>query len=264
VQNKNNINKYKFKEIIKNKLRDVQLLCIDEFHVLDISDVMIILEFFKIISNFHFMIVVINSNRSPEELYKNGIHRDRFAPVLDLINKNSHIIELNTKDYRLDVEKELINFINFNSKNFYNINNHKEFNRLFENKAKNLNAKIENKKYNLLKLEIELECIKKNDLVCIKIDFLSFFSKALYAKDYKDFFEALEIKKVYINNLINLDHHNDIIIRFIAFTDIAYEMNIYFIIGSNVSIYNIYVNGSLIFEFERIISRLNVICRDKN
>mgnify|MGYP003333137082 CR=1 FL=1 len=42
----------------------------------------------------------------------------------------------------------------------------------------------------------QLEYIKKNDLVCIKIDFLRFFSKSLYAKDYKNFFEELEIKKV--------------------------------------------------------------------
>jgi cell division protein ZapE len=254
-----NLNKENFKEIIKRKLKNIDLLCIDEFHVLDISDAMIILEFFKVIAGFPKMIVIINSNRAPEDLYKTGIHRERFIPVIDLIKKHSHIMLLSTKDYRQSLAKNLKSFLNFGNDN--RIKNQKDFYRLFENFAQSIGSEIKKIDHYILLKKINFDIIQNDSISYIYFDFCDFFSKPLYAKNYQKFLRHFCVKKIYINNLFNLDGHDDLVKRFIAFVDVAYELGIGFFIGSKVSLDEVYKKGSMIFEFDRIISRINVLCR---
>ena len=53
-------------------------------------------------------IVVASSNRPPDELYWNGIQRDRFLPFIDLLKRRCHIVSMwdSETDYRL-VQKKL-------------------------------------------------------------------------------------------------------------------------------------------------------------
>lgn len=263
---KNNLNKSKnirFSDLIYQKLKNIDILCIDEFHILDISDAMIIYEFFKILLKIKDIIVIINSNRSPDELYKDGIHKERFKPVLNIIKENSHIFLLETKDYRIDETKNLKNFVYFKDENFYNIKNELEFENLFLSNTKNPNAKFKLIKYTSDVHKMKLKIINFDGYSYILIDFMNFFSEPLYAINYKNLISDLKVKCFYINGILNLDNHNDIIKRFISFIDIIYEMNINIVIGSNVSILAIYTKGSMIFEFDRLISRLNVLCRER-
>lgn len=80
---------------------DVNLLCLDEFFVTDISDAMILDQLLRNLLKLE-VILVITSNIPPAELYRNGLQRRRFLPAIRLIEEEYRVIRLGgKKDYRL-------------------------------------------------------------------------------------------------------------------------------------------------------------------
>ncbi len=77
------------------------LLCLDEMEVRDIADAMIVARVFDRLFE-RGVVVVTTSNRHPDDLYKDGLQRDKFLPFIDLLKEKLDLLQLEARqDYRI-------------------------------------------------------------------------------------------------------------------------------------------------------------------
>jgi cell division protein ZapE len=81
--------------------RQVRLLCLDEFHVTDIGDAMLMRNFLQGLFD-NGVVLVTTSNKRPDDLYRDGLQRAQFLPAIELLRSNLEIVNVDAgTDYRL-------------------------------------------------------------------------------------------------------------------------------------------------------------------
>ena len=87
-------------ELGRRIARRFRLICFDEFHVADVTDAMILHRL--LVALFANRVsIVTTSNFRPDDLYPNGLHRDRILPAIELLKANLEVIGVDAGiDYR--------------------------------------------------------------------------------------------------------------------------------------------------------------------
>jgi len=93
-------------KLAERTARRYRLICFDEFHVSDIADAMILGRYLEQVMA-RGVEFVMTSNYHPDQLYPNGLQRERFLPAIDLIKSRLDVLQVdNGTDYRrLKMEK---------------------------------------------------------------------------------------------------------------------------------------------------------------
>jgi len=87
-------------QLAKRMAKKYRLICFDEFHVSDITDAMILHRLLKALFD-NGVGMVTTSNFKPDDLYPNGLNRDRVLPAIEMIKRELQVINVdNGTDYR--------------------------------------------------------------------------------------------------------------------------------------------------------------------
>jgi cell division protein ZapE len=92
--------------IAREFARDTRLICLDEFHIADITDAMLMKRLLEGLFE-QGVVMVTTSNFEPDALYLHGLQRNQFLPAIELIKENLDIVNVDAgTDYRLrELEK---------------------------------------------------------------------------------------------------------------------------------------------------------------
>ena len=81
--------------------RQYRVICLDEFHVSDITDAMLLANLLRALLSDG-VTIIATSNEAPADLYRDGLQRERFIPAIKLLEKELDVFELaGEHDYRL-------------------------------------------------------------------------------------------------------------------------------------------------------------------
>lgn len=223
----------------------MRLLCLDEFHIHDIGDAMIMANLLKAIHR-HGITLVATSNIAIIDLYKNGIQRERFMNTIDFLKQNN--TELNMghgTDYRFRTLKR-------NGTYFINTNNTSES---FLQKQMASLAPCPTKTHRQIEINgRSIDYIAMADDV-IWFDFNAICNTPRSDSDYIAIAE--QFHTVLLGNIpVIQEGHDNIAKRFIHLIDALYDYQVKCIISAAAAAENLYQGRLLSLAFERTISRL--------
>tara|TARA_B100001093_G_scaffold15260_1_gene14003 strand:+ start:5007 stop:6059 length:1053 start_codon:yes stop_codon:yes gene_type:complete len=230
---------------IKELGNKFKLLFIDEMHIFNIVDALIIKKIFFFLSKYK-IFLIISSNFHPDDLYKDGLQRADFIPFIELIKKNYAVINI---DINTDYRRQTLN----QSKTYFTPitdETKKEFNRLF-------NRFVDETHLTTIKIktnsrEISFDRCSSNILMT---EFKKICQSNLSHQDYTNIAKYFNL--IFLNNVPELNEQNkDSCRRFISLIDMLYENNCSIVILAAKPISNLNTNKSLDDEFKRTASRL--------
>ncbi|MBI2784893.1 MAG: cell division protein ZapE [Legionella longbeachae] len=231
-------------KIAKKLAKSMRILCFDEFMVHDVAYAMILAELLQSLIA-HGVIIVISSNIPPDDLYRNGVHRNRFLPAITAIKNNCNVLYLNEqRDYRIG-RAPLLDAYLFPLNEQTSQAMEKQFLLLAHEFKENGVISIQNRDIPFVKMG-EKTIWFAFDLLCnwprSQLDYLEISDK---------------FDTIFVSNIPVLTFNHTLqTIMFIHFIDVMYDRGINIIISAAVSVEDLYVEGEMKETFKRTLSSL--------
>ena len=241
----NNNKKYDLETYIKNLSKNINLIFIDELHIFNIVDALLIKKIFLLLQKYK-VFILISSNFEPRELYKDGLQRTDFLPFIDFVEKKFEVLHLkNMKDYR----REMLN----QSKTYFtpiNIKTSAEFKKLFD-------RFVDQSEIHIRKIKTKSRIIRFEKCTS-NISFCSFSELCIKNLAHEDYYNiAKAFKLIFISGVPSFNDSNaDQCRRFISLIDMLYNEKCSVIILADNPINQLCKINNLNKEFKRTASRL--------
>lgn len=231
--------------LAENLASEVQVLCLDEFVVTDITDAMILHGLMRAFFE-RGITLITTSNTQPERLYENGLQRERFLPTIGLLTTHTEVFNLDGgTDYRLRALQQAEVY----------------FTPLDERAAQGMRKHFTNLCGGHEEPETVIH-INHRDIAAIRL------APGVAWFDFKELCEGPRNTADYIE--IAREHHTVLLSevpkltpaldaaarRFLHLVDEFYDRNIKLIISAEVALDELYDGAVLRFEYERLKSRL--------
>lgn len=232
--------------IAKDLRRKYRIIFLDEMLVSDIASAMILKNLFFGLFKYG-VYLVTSSNFAPNQLYPNGLMRERFLSAIELIEQRLQILNLTSdKDYRRQSDIDNKMFIIGSN------HSHEKLAILFDQFAVN-NQTSSNDKIIIQSRPI---CYVKKSARIIWFKFDIICGKNRSELDYLDL--CNEFDYLVIEDISPIPAEDkDIARRLTYLVDILYDNHKKIILSASCSIEQIYIEGEWVVEFGRTISRLH-------
>ncbi|MCW8923650.1 MAG: cell division protein ZapE [Gammaproteobacteria bacterium] len=225
--------------------RQYRVLCLDEFIVTNIVDAMILHRLLKSLNQYS-VTLVMTSNRIPDDLYLNGLQRERFLPAIELIKQITHVIHLDGKtDHRASLT---------HASNVAHIKGNESETIKFEEKMHELVGDTI-KHGHILKIHNR----HVQTIACGKgvvwFDFSVLCHSPRAAQDYIQLAE--QFHTLLLSNVPIMDEYmDDKARRFIYLIDALYDKRVKLILSAEAEPGKLYTGDMLKFAYRRTLSRL--------
>ncbi len=225
-------------QVAESIVGKAEVLFLDEFHVNDIADAMLCVGLFKALYA-RGITLITTSNIRINELYKEGLQRDQFIPVIQLLQKFTTEIELKAgDDFRFREAKKSKEMSDTDIRNLLEIYKIEEgdYYKMIQVNKRSVQTKAENDKI-------------------IWFDFIEICRSPRSTADYLKL--AKKYRQVIVNDVPQFTENNDSeALRFIHLVDSLYDHRVQLKIKTDFEFGNLYHGRLFGFRFERTVSRL--------
>lgn len=222
-----------------------KLICFDEFHVADITDAMILHRLLAALFD-NGVGLVATSNFRPDDLYPNGLHRDRILPAIALLNEKLDVLNVdNGTDYRRRT-LEHVKLYHTPLGPEADAAMTEAFNLLAESQDEDPVLHIEAR---------EIRARRKAGGV-VWFDFKTLCGGPRSQNDYLEI--ATQFHTVFLSDVPHMPvRMASEARRFTWLVDVLYDRRVKLILSAAVPPEALYTEGPLVHEFPRTVSRLN-------
>ena len=232
-------------KIASNYAEQYRVICLDEFIVTNITDAMLLHGLLRALHH-HGVMLIMTSNRTPDDLYLNGLQRERFLPAISLIKHTSKVIHLDGEiDHRTVLSK--------NDESIHIIETESDRTKLEKKMQELANSSID-KNHTLTIQKRPIQTIACSDGI-VWFDFNILCHSPRAAQDYIQLAE--QFHTLLLSNVPIMDKYmDDKARRFIYLIDALYDKNVKIILSAETKLEHLYTGDMLKFAFKRALSRL--------
>ena len=222
-----------------------RVLCLDEFSVTDITDAMILSGLLQHLFE-HNVALLTTSNTHPDDLYRDGLQRQRFLPAIERLKTQMRIVKVDGgNDYRMAY---------LQSGALYLVPHDHEARRKLRTSFIHLEGDLGDRRDTILL------CGREVDIIATGRGAV-WFSFAALCNSHRSKLDYIELSKrfhtVMIEDIPMLDaEHDDAARRLIELIDELYDRGVNLIVSAACAPQQLYTGTRLRQPFERTASRL--------